>query len=390
MRSKEAIVLAGGFGTRLAHLVPDVPKPMAPVAGHPFLEYILNNLDNSNFRKVVIADGYKKESIENYFGNSYRGLQIEYSREYSPLLTGGAVKKALELCTEEWVFVFNGDTYFAPDTDQIHKHASTLDTSTNAIVCAKEMRDFDRYGSLTINPSTNEILQFNEKTRCVRGYINAGVYCLRRECLEAEPDAFSLETDYFANRAVSGSIEAFISEGYFIDIGIPDDYELAQQTLKNQNKRWKLAIFDRDGTINVDTGHLFEPEKLELIPETVDLLAHYCDDPSYKVVVATNQAGIAKGLYDANAMNALHSALNKMLAPSGARVDAFYYCPHHPDFTGRCSCRKPKPGMLLKAIKEYNSEPGECVMYGDKETDELAAQAAGVRYVDVRTLLCRS
>ena len=114
-RMREAIILAGGFGTRLAHVVPDVCKPMAPVAGGPFLRYVLDQLDAAGFGHVVIADGYRREQIEQYFMGTYRGLQIDYSPEDEPLLTGGAVKRALALCESPYVFVLNGDTWFDVD-----------------------------------------------------------------------------------------------------------------------------------------------------------------------------------------------------------------------------------------------------------------------------------
>ncbi|WP_165173758.1 NTP transferase domain-containing protein, partial [Adlercreutzia sp. ZJ242] len=114
-RSREAVVLAGGFGTRLAHVVPGVCKPMAPVAGEPFLRRVLDQLDAAGFARVVIADGYRREQIENYFMGTYRGLEVDYSPEDAPLLTGGALKGALALCARPEVFVLNGDTYLDAD-----------------------------------------------------------------------------------------------------------------------------------------------------------------------------------------------------------------------------------------------------------------------------------
>ena len=167
----------------------------------------------------------------------------------------------------------------------------------------------------------------------------------------------------------------------FIDIGVPGDYELAQTMLAPLARGWKLALFDRDGTINVDTGHLFEPEKLEFIPETVELMARYAADPEYKVVVVTNQGGIAKGLYAESDMRALHRHMERELERLKAHVDAWYFCPHHPDYTGPCGCRKPAPGMLLAAMRDFDTKPQDCVMHGDKPSDEAAAKAVGIEFI---------
>ena len=156
---------------------------------------------------------------------------------------------------------------------------------------------------------------------------------------------------------------------------------MAQTMLAPLARGWKLAMFDRDGTINVDTGHLFEPEKLELISKTADAMARYSADPDYKVVVVTNQAGIAKGLYTEDDMRNLHRCMEQELERRGVRVDAWYFCPHHPDYTGPCECRKPAPGMLLAAMRDFDAKPTDCVMYGDKPSDEVAARASGISFI---------
>lgn len=383
MRAREAIVLAGGFGTRLAHIVSDVPKPMAPVAGRPFLRFILDVLAANGFRRAVVADGYKRECIEEYFGDSYRGMELVYSPEDSPLLTGGAVKRAMGHCENKWVYVFNGDTYIDVDFGAFEAGAAEADANVVAMISAKEMFDFDRYGTLDVGKD-GVITAFNEKKPRECGVINGGVYLLRADALTECPEVFSLETDFFEEVVGNGSLHAVTCTGSFIDIGVPEDYELAQGMLAPLAKHWKLAMFDRDGTINVDTGHLYEPEKLKLIDEGVELLHRYVDDPEYKIVVITNQAGIAKGFYTEADMRHLHDAMDDELRKLGCRVDAWYFCPHHPDFTGSCNCRKPKPGMLLKAMFDFDADPGDCIMYGDKQKDIDAATAAGVKGVLVQ------
>lgn len=375
-------MLAGGFGTRLAHVVPDVCKPMAPVAGRPFLRFIMDQLAAAGFDRVVVADGYRREQIEGFFGSAYRGMAVEYSPENTPLLTGGAVKRALGRCRSNWVFVLNGDTWL--DVDFAAMEAAACDAPENApaVIAVKRMRDFERYGTVDVD-ADGALSAFHEKRPCEEGLINAGVYLLRGDALDGMPEKFSLESDYFEHVVGDGALRAVECTGGFIDIGVPEDYELAQTMLTPLARSWKLAMFDRDGTINVDTGHLHEPEKLELIPSTVDIMRGYTDDPDYKVVVVTNQAGIAKGLYTEADMRRLHRCMEDELERLCVHVDAWYFCPHHPDYTGPCECRKPAPGMLLAAMHDFDAKPSDCVMYGDMPTDEAAARSADIDYIHV-------
>lgn len=140
----------------------------------------------------------------------------------------------------------------------------------------------------------------------------------------------------------------------------------------------RAAFFDRDGTINVDFGHVYRPEDMEFVPGTPELIRRY-NDKNIPVLVVTNQAGIAKGLYTEAQMWAFHEYMNQRLRLDwGAHIDAFYFCPHHPDYTGPCACRKPAPGLLLQAAQEWDVDLSASVMYGDKESDRLAAERAGM------------
>lgn len=379
---REAIVLAGGFGTRLAHVVPDVCKPMAPVAGRPFLRFIMDQLAAAGFDRVIVADGYRREQIEDFFGSAYRGMEIEYSPEDTPLLTGGAVKRALNRCLSDWVFVLNGDTWLDADFAAMEAAAADAPERAFAVIAVKRMRDFERYGTVDVDAG-GALTAFHEKRPCKEGLINAGVYLLRRDALDGMPEKFSLESDYFERVVGEGALRAAECAGGFIDIGVPEDYDLAQTMLAPLARSWRLAMFDRDGTINVDTGHLHEPEKLELIPSTVDIMRGYSEDPDYKVVVVTNQAGIAKGLYTKADMRNLHRYMEDELEKLGVHVDAWYFCPHHPDYTGPCVCRKPAPGMLLAAMRDFDAKTSDCVMYGDMPTDEAAARTADINFIHV-------
>ncbi len=224
----EAVVLAGGFGVRLQSVVADVPKPMAPVQGRPFLSWVLDDMARQGMQQVVLAVGYKHTVIEQYFGDRYQGMKVLYSLEDEPLGTGGALKKALRLCQEPYVFAVNGDTYFAVDYPAMLRQSR--ETGAGLTMAVKEMRDFDRYGALQIE--RGRICAFCEKQPVACGFINGGVYCLQPSVLDnIRQTTFSFETDFAEKACKQLDIRAFVSDGYFIDIGIPADYERAQQGL---------------------------------------------------------------------------------------------------------------------------------------------------------------
>lgn len=382
-RKREAIVLAGGFGTRLAHVVPDVCKPMAPVAGEPFLRHVLDLLDRAGFARVIIADGYRREQIETYFFGTYRGIEIDYSSEESPLLTGGAVKRALESCSQSTVFIINGDTWFDVDFDAME---SSLAKHSNAACCiaTKHMFNFNRYGTIEIS-GNGQIRSFREKEQCDDGLINGGVYLIRKNALEKEPAVFSLENDWFQKVVYDGVLVSCLIEGGFIDIGVPEDYALAQDFFLGLGEKCKLALFDRDGTINVDVGHLHCIENCTFIDSTLDEMRRYSNDPEWRIAVVTNQAGIAKGIYSTIDMRQLHRWMANKLRDKDITVDGWYYCPHHPDYTGLCDCRKPAPGLLNRAMRDFRADSTQCVMFGDSEKDMQAAAAAHIKFEQVRS-----
>lgn len=370
-RSREAVILAGGFGTRLAHVVPDVCKPMAPVSGIPFLRYVLDQLDDAGFARVIIADGYRREQIEDYFQGTYLGLEIDYSSEDTPLLTGGALKKALAQCSQNEVFVLNGDTWFDVDFSTMEK-ALKKNSAAKCCVAIKELENFDRYGILDID-DRGVVRSFREKSFCVKGRINGGVYLIKKNALLFEPDVFSLEDDWFKQEVNSGALITCESKGDFIDIGVPEDYQKAQTMFKGKIKSYSLALFDRDGTINEDIGHLHRIEDVKLLSSTLSIMRRYSADPDWKIAVVTNQAGIAKGMYGISEMRNLHRLMANLLFEFGVKVDAWYFCPHHPDYTGDCACRKPKSGMLRRAMRDFGADSSRCVMYGDSIKDKDAA-----------------
>lgn len=224
----EAIVLAGGFGTRLKHVISDVPKPMAPVDKEPFLKYILEYLMLNGITRVIIATGYKAEIIQNYFGNDFKGMEIVYSHESIPLGTGGAIKQALEKCKEKDVVVCNGDTLYKVDVrDMMSFHYEMHSALTLAV---KPMQHFERYGAVVVK---NGIVQsFEEKKKVDAGLINGGVYIIDRYLLaDIGSKVFSFEKAILEDKSIT--VYAYESSGYFIDIGVPEDYYKAQKEINN-------------------------------------------------------------------------------------------------------------------------------------------------------------
>lgn len=373
----EAIVLAGGLGTRLAHIVSDVPKPMASVSGRPFLRYILDNIIMQGIDRIILAVGYKQECICSYFGNSYRGAQIIYSSEDKPLNTGGAIKKAILHCTGKDIFIVNGDTYFDVNLIKMLKFHKRV--HADVTIATKVMSNFDRYG--TIQKNEERIVAFEEKKPTSFGIINGGIYLIHKDLLNiANQESFSFEKEILERHLNNLRICSFNSDGYFIDIGVPKDYFLAQSDFENRPNCAKAAFFDRDGTINVDVGYLHKKEDLVFIQGRPELISKY-NKLGYWVIVITNQAGIARGFYTEDDMRELHRYMNKKLSKLDAHIDAFYFCPHHPDFTGICKCRKPEAGMIEQAIKDFDLDPNQCVLFGDQKQDIEAGMKCGIRSI---------
>ncbi len=222
----QAIVLAGGMGSRLRSVVADVPKPMAPVAGRPFLEYLLQALADAGFERIVLSVGHMAQTIVDHFGPHHRGMQIEYAIELQPLATGGATRVALQHVTEDHAYVLNGDTFVQFDAAGMERIWRERHTP---VIVAREVDDTSRFGRLDV--VDGRVTRFCEKGIAGPGLINAGVYLLPRIALDAfEPGrAFSLEQDYLAPAVLETDFSVVTAHGLFIDIGVPEDYRRAQQ-----------------------------------------------------------------------------------------------------------------------------------------------------------------
>jgi D-glycero-alpha-D-manno-heptose 1-phosphate guanylyltransferase len=225
----QAIILAGGLGTRLRAVVPDLPKPMAPVAGRPFLAYILDALAEAGFESVVLAVGYRHEAIRDHFGDHHRGLALRYSVESSPLGTGGALRLALDQVEADPVFVLNGDTWL--ELDYHTMLAAHQAAGARLSVAACRVPDVGRYGRLEV--TSERIVGFREKGERGPGLINAGTYLVSTEVLARIPASrpHSFEQELLMAQVAELQPLAFVTAGLFIDIGVPEDYARAQTLL---------------------------------------------------------------------------------------------------------------------------------------------------------------
>jgi D-glycero-alpha-D-manno-heptose 1-phosphate guanylyltransferase len=228
----EAIVLAGGFGTRLQDIVSDQPKSMADVNGHPFLDYLLNYLTGQGIRRVILSVGYKKEAIREHFKDRFKSLSIEYAIEDEPLGTGGGIRNALKMVEGESAFTLNGDSLFRIDFRAMMKLHT--DHAADLTLALKYLDDTARFGTVMIDGG-NRITGFAEKMEdSGPGYINGGIYLINKNFLQSMPfpERFSIEKDCFEKYYGKAKIYGYLSKGYFLDIGIPEDYQKAQDEFR--------------------------------------------------------------------------------------------------------------------------------------------------------------
>ncbi len=227
----ECIILAGGLGTRLRGVIGEAPKGMAPVNGRPFLAYLFRYLAEQGCTKAILSLGYKHEIVLDWLEDNRPEFTLDWVIEEEPLGTGGGIKLALEKATEETVFILNGDTFFDVALSAMQDEQ---DERSETILALKHLENFERYGSVTAS-SNGRILSFEEKKPMAAGFINGGIYLIRREdfLARAFPQKFSFEQDYLEAFIGEGVFRAHKSNGYFIDIGVPDDYEKAQHDFIN-------------------------------------------------------------------------------------------------------------------------------------------------------------
>lgn len=228
---KECIILAGGFGTRLQSVVKDVPKCMAEVAGKPFLHYLFQYAKDQQFDHIILALGYKSEIVIDWLNQNTYPFNVSYVIENEPLGTGGAIRFAFSKVQSNKAFVINGDTFFDVDTLALENFHNGK--SADISIALKPMNDFDRYGSVDIN-ANNRIVHFNEKKLCEEGLINGGIYLINKDVFSKInlSEKFSFEKDVMESKLNALAIYGYEEDTYFIDIGIPSDFDKANIDFK--------------------------------------------------------------------------------------------------------------------------------------------------------------
>ncbi len=231
MKLPDVVILAGGLGTRLREAVKDIPKSMAPINGRPFLEYQLRALQAAGLEKVIVSTGYLGEQVQDYFGNSFRNMEIVYSHEHEPLGTGGAVKLAFEQVKTPYALILNGDTLFKINLDLFFQR--TILKLADVAIALRAVEDASRYGSVECN-TEGQIVSFNEKSSVQQpGLINGGIYLIASRYFRKNdfPETFSLEKDFFGTHYKQDYFLGQVFNDYFLDIGIPEDYLRAQHEI---------------------------------------------------------------------------------------------------------------------------------------------------------------
>ncbi len=402
----KTIIMAGGRGTRIAGLNPEVPKPMMLIEGMPILEHQLSVLRRQGFTDVVLAIGYLGQKIQDYFGDGRKispvtgepfGLSIQYIEEQEPLGTAGSLYFLKHQITEDFLLL-NGDIIFDIDIGRFleyHKKeggVATIFTHPNG-------HPYD--SGLICTDSKQRVtgwLNKEEPRIWYKNRVNAGLHILSADILKRpvfqELHKVDLDRDVLKPLVEEGGLVAYDSPEYVKDMGTPErfsevsrDIQAGRVTAKNLCKKQKAVFLDRDGTLNKHVGFLRDIEELELMEGTAEAVK-LINRSGFLAVVVTNQPVVARGEVTVGELELIHQKLETLLGAEGAYLDAIYYCPHHPDkgYKGEvpelkveCSCRKPNPGMLLQAARDYNIELSESWMVGDSENDVIAGKKAGCK-----------
>jgi D-glycero-D-manno-heptose 1,7-bisphosphate phosphatase len=371
---EQAVVLAGGRGTRLGALTERLPKPMMPVAGGPFLDQLLWNLQRHGLRRVVLSVGYLADTIRDHVGDgSHYGLEVSYCHEDEPAGTGGALALALPQLEERFL-VLNGDTLF----DLNYLDLALALAEHDGALALRSVPDAGRYGSVQLE--AGRVVAFLEKGRSGPGQINGGVYALRRSVVERSLGS-SIERDWLPRLASEGRLAGRSYDGFFLDIGLPESLARAQLDVPDW-RRMPAALLDRDGVLNVDRGYVHTPDAFAWRPGAIEAVK-WLNDRGVLTIVVTNQTGIGRGYYTEEAFHDFSAWIDGQLHRHGAHLDATYFCPDHPehglgDYRRDSGCRKPQPGMLEAALRDWGFDRDRSFLVGDKVSDVQAAERFGI------------
>ena len=391
----KTVIMSGGRGTRISELFPNIPKPLIPICGKPVLEHEIECLREQGFTDIILTVSHMSERIIEYFGNGDKfGVHIEYFLEDKPLGNAGALFRLKDKLTEDFLLL-NADSMFNIDFNRFvefhkeHKALATLFTHPN---------DHPYDSGLIIADNDKSVQKWlakeDERPRYYKNRVNAGLHIISPKLLENEIDLPKIDLDRHLLKPLAGTGKMFCydSPEYVKDMGTPErfeavtkDFESGKVFARNLKNKQKAIFLDRDGTINKYKGFLRNIDDFELLP-TVSEAIKLINKSGYLAVVVTNQPVIARGEVTYEELNEIHNKMETLLGADGAYLDGIYFCSHHPDsgFEGEikelkfdCDCRKPKPGMLLKAAEDFNIDLTKSWIIGDGENDKAAGESAG-------------
>jgi D-glycero-D-manno-heptose 1,7-bisphosphate phosphatase len=400
----KAVIMAGGKGTRIASLAPDIPKPMIPVDGKPVLERQIECLVRNNISEIIIVTGHLGGVIKNYFSDGRKfDCRITCFQEAAPLGSAGALYEILGTLGDDFLLI-NGDIIFDINFERFIGFYRERGAEA-ALAVHPNSHPFD--SALLETDEDERVLSWLNKEdprEYYRNQVNAGIHILSKRLLEITPHAgekIDLDRDILKPAVARGRIFAYRTPEYIKDMGTPERYRQVERDVRDGLVRQKnlanlqRAVFiDRDGTVTKLDGFVTKPEQLHLIDGAADAIKLINESGALAIVI-TNQPVIARGECTIETLDLIHRRMETLLGESGAYVDDIFYCPHHPDkgFTGErpeykidCDCRKPKPGMILAAAKKYNIDLPRSYMIGDSGKDARAGIAAGCRPALIRKL----
>lgn len=387
-----AVILAGGAGTRMGNLCAETPKPMVEICGKPILQHQIETLKKEGITDFIFVVGHLSQVIESYFADGKNfGVNISYYREAIPLGTGGALTK---LNLNEDFLLCNGDLIFDFSLSKMldfHKEK-------NALITAFAHPNSHPYDSDLLETDDNfcvtQIIPKTNRSKDYANLCNAGIHIVSPFAIPkmSEETKLDFNKDIVSPLVKQGKVFAYKSAEYVKDMGTPERlaqvaHDMAEGLVaaKNTSHKQKAIFLDRDGTINVHKGFITSADKIELIAGAAQAI-NKIHSLGYLAVIVTNQPVIARGDCSEEELKNIHNRLEVLLGKEGAYVDAIYCCPHHPDkgFAGEraelkfdCDCRKPKPGMIFNAKKDFNIDLKKSYMVGDSERDIFAAINAG-------------
>ena len=380
---RQCAILVGGLGTRLGALTASTPKPILPCGDRPFLAWLMREFLRYGVSEFLLLTGHLSTALEacvrDLAATLPKAATIAFSEEPARAGTGGALFHARDRLDDRFLLC-NGDSLFDFNLATLLAAAAADGPGMRGRMALRRLDDASRFG--TVDLDGDRITAFRERPAPGSpGIINAGIYLFDRGIVDDLAPDCSLERDILPRLAAHGALRGTVGNGYFRDIGIPDDFALAQTEIPEKLHRPALFL-DRDGTINVDHGWVGTRDRFEWMPGALAAIRE-ATEAGWHVFVVTNQSGIARGLYDEAALNALHAWMTDEIRRAGGTVDDLRYCPFHADGTvpayRRASdWRKPAPGMILDLIRAWELDPASCVLVGDQPSDLAAAASAGI------------